>query len=313
MIGQPKMIRRIYMISSAVFSAASCVYGWAAPLGAALGLAVNLTEDNKESNINEFAMAIDCALDRTYNSITSDTKRKIIEELRQIEVEPDSLNELIKKTEAYQYKYCTEADVKEILSIFDVFFRDEISKRPYLSNLYILSTGFVTIEKLKQINDIIVSDEKKLGNIEEKVSGINKMLIEAKKIYADCMNGIVYILVSLAIFLGLNIFLFPSYHRVEVLVAPICYSISAFLVYYVKNERSVFLSMNLLNRFELEIGEVIYKLIGNFFIPIILTVSCFWMILWVLNIKDNNLFYSTTGLVIGNIISILIKKVLCEE
>lgn len=45
MVEHPKVFRRIYMVSSAVFSAASGVYGWAAPLGAALGLAANLTED----------------------------------------------------------------------------------------------------------------------------------------------------------------------------------------------------------------------------------------------------------------------------
>ena len=44
---QPKNIRRICMVSSAAFSAASGIYGWAAPIGAALGLAVNMTESEK--------------------------------------------------------------------------------------------------------------------------------------------------------------------------------------------------------------------------------------------------------------------------
>ncbi|MEH2943452.1 hypothetical protein VSQ32_11405 [Lachnospiraceae bacterium KK002] len=54
MIEHPKQLRKIYMVSSAVFSAASGAYGWLAPFGAALGLAVNLTEDSKESPLYNY-------------------------------------------------------------------------------------------------------------------------------------------------------------------------------------------------------------------------------------------------------------------
>ena len=84
MIEHPKKLRKIYMVSSAVFSAASGAYGWLAPFGAALGLAVNITEDSKESNIEEFDDAVETALERTRESISSSAKHKILEELCEI-------------------------------------------------------------------------------------------------------------------------------------------------------------------------------------------------------------------------------------
>jgi len=139
MIEQPEHIRIICMVSSAVFSAASCVYGWAAPLGAMLGLAVNLTEGDRSDNIKDFSHAVEAAIKRTKQSITSDSKQSIFEELCQFEIKPDTLKELIEKTEAYQRHYCTELDIKEIINVFEMYFRDEIAKSPHLSNLYILS------------------------------------------------------------------------------------------------------------------------------------------------------------------------------
>ena len=92
MFEHPKQLRKIYMVSSAVFSAASGAYGWLAPFGAALGLAVNLTEDSKESNIEEFEKAVETTLERTKERMSSDAKQKILDELCEMEVDPDSLS-----------------------------------------------------------------------------------------------------------------------------------------------------------------------------------------------------------------------------
>ncbi|MBD5453749.1 MAG: hypothetical protein HDR30_05460 [Lachnospiraceae bacterium] len=310
MIEHTKEIRRVYMVSSAVFSAASCVYGWAAPLGAALGLAVNLTEDEKKSNKEEFEKAIDCALDRTYKSITSDTKRKILEELCQIEVEPDNLNDLIKKTETYQIQYCTDADIKEILSIFEIFFRDEISKRPYLSNLYVLSTGFVTLEKLKQINDIIVNGEKKLDKIEEEVSSITKIVKDAEKICVGCLNSTAFIIISMAIFLGIGIFSNHLYDRMLVMIVPMCYAISDFLIFFLRKRQDIF--KPIFGKFKI-VDEILYKIIEKFIIPIILTVSCFWITIFAIDMIDYNFLFLTRALIIGKFVSLMIKYIMFRD
>ena len=310
MIEHPKEFRRIYMVSSAVFSAASCIYGWAAPLGAALGLAVNLTEDNRKSNQNEFYHVVENALDRTRQSITTSARQEILEQLCQMEVEPDSLSELIKKTEAYQTHYCTEMDVKEILNLFEIFFREEIAKVPHLSNLYILSTGFVTLEKLKLMNEILIKDDNKLDEIQNEVSGINKKLTEARKICVRCLNSFAFILVAMAVFLGLGIFLFHSYNETIVWIAPICYGISDFLIFFLSKEGYVFISMRegISKKYNLNISERRWKVVATFIIPIIITVSCFWIIFYATSMRNDNLIYPTIGLILGNIVSILLKE-----
>ncbi len=315
MIEHPKRLRKIYMVSSAVFSAASGVYGWLAPFGAALGLAVNLTEDSKESNIEEFEHAVEDALARTRESISSSAKQRILEELCKIEVEPDSLSELIKETEAYQSHYCTESDVKEIINVFETFFRDEISKRPNLSNLYVLSTGFVTLEKLKLMNDILIQDDKKLDDIQKKVSGINKKIEKVQKICVRCLNSIAFILIAMAVFLGTGIFLLHTYDRMMITIAPICYGVSEFLVFFLGREGYIFVSVRegIAKKHFLKIGEKAWKIVVTFIAPIILTVSCFWIIYCAIDMREENVLISTIGLAGGNIVSILLKEARFER
>lgn len=306
MIKHPKNFRRIYMVSSAVFSATSCVFGWATPLGAALGLAVNLTEDYEEIG-EQLEEAVNCALQRTYESVTSDTKKKILDDLFEMEVMPDNLSELIKKTETYQTRYCTETDVKEILNIFELFFRDEIAKRHHLSNLYVLSTGSVTIEKLKQINDIIVNDEKKLDDIVKEVSGFSKVIKNAEKICINCLNSIAFIMISMAIFLGIAIFSKHHYDRMVVLIAFICYTISDFLIFFLRKRQDILIPIYEKLK---KIDKVCYKITGEVIIPAILTVSCFWIIIFATDIIDNNFGLTTCALIIGKIISLLLENIM---
>lgn len=84
------------MVSLAVFSAATCVYQWAAPLGAVLGLAVCLTEDEEiYQGKDEFEEKVMRALSRTKHSLTSDSMRAIVDELSKQEVVPDSVTDLM--------------------------------------------------------------------------------------------------------------------------------------------------------------------------------------------------------------------------
>lgn len=310
-IKHPKQFKRICMVSSALFSAASGVYGWLAPFGAALGLGIDLTDDiqQSQSNIEAFNKAVDAALDRTKHHISSDSKQKILDELCTIEVEPDSLSELIKKTEAYQKQYCTESDVREILDIFDIFFRDEISKRDHLNNLYVLSASFISLEKLKLMNDILIKDDKKLNEIQDEVSSIHKKLIDAQEICVRILNSIAFILIAMAVFLGIGIFSFHTYDRMMLLIAPLCYGISEFLVFSLGKEGYVFVSIYeaIVKKYYLKIGESLWKIIATFIIPIILTVSCFWIINYAIDVKNEDLLIPTFGIICGNIVSILLK------
>lgn len=306
MIENPKQLRKIYMVSSAVFNAASGTYGWCAPFGAALGLAVDLTEDSKKSNIKEFDEVVENALERTKKNISSNAKHKILEELCEMVVEPDSLSELIKSTEAYQIQYCTDLDVKEILNVFEMFFRDEISKRPRLSNLYILSTSFISLEKLKLMNDILIQNNVKIDNIYNEVSSIHKKILEAQKICVRFLNSVAFILIAMAVFLGTDIFLFHRYDKIMITIAPICYGLSEFLGYFLSLEEAIHEGIK--RKKYIRIGVKKRKIVVTFIIPTILTVSCFWVICCAIEISTQNLLISTIGLAGGNIVSTLLKE-----
>lgn len=313
MVEHPKVFRRIYMVSSAVFSAASGVYGWVAPLGAALGLAANLTEDSRPSRKEEFDFAVESALKRTQQEITSSSKKEILEELCQMEIEPDSLSELITKTEAYQTLYCTEKDVKEILTIFDMFFRDEIAQRPLLSNLYVLSAGTATLEQLKLVNEILIKDDKKLDEIQNQVSDISKRQLAAQKLALRCLNSIAFILVAMAVFLGMGIFLPYTCDRIMVGIVPVCYGISEFLIFFLSKEGYVFSSMyeGMVKKYN--ISQKMWKIFATFIMPLILTVSSFWIIVCATDLKNNDLPFLTLSLVSGNIVSIMLKETRFES
>ncbi len=307
---QPKSIRRICMVSSALFSVTACVYGWTAALGAALGLAVNLTEDKKAFNKEELNKVVEIAIQRTKENISSGDKINILTELCKMEIEPDSLSELIKRTETYQTKYCTEKDAKEILNMFEMFFRDEIAHNSYLSNLYILSTGFMTLEKLEQINEIYTNDKEKLDKIQNEVSGMHKMLIETKKFLYECLNGIIFILIAMAVFLGISVFSGITYDKMMIGVAPICYGISEFLIFFL-NKKGYTTSIYgwTSKTYKLNVRRKCLEKVTESIISIFITVACFLIIFCSVEIRGELLF-PTLNLVCGSLISIQLKIML---
>ena len=308
---RPKNIRRICMVSSVAFSVASGIYGWAAPIGAALGLAVDLTESEKRDNQIEFEEAVDSALEKTQDSMYCESKKEILRELCQIEVKLDSLTEIIKNTETYRIQYCTEADAKEIVEVFEIHFRDEIAQRNTLSNLYILSTGLMTLEKLKKINDILYANEEKLDKINGEVSQIAKTIASAKDICKKCFNSIAFILVGMAVFLGIGIFAYPSCDRDLVFIVPLCYGITDFLTWFLVMEQSITKSIQevAMEKWHLSFSRKIKMNITRFLVPMLMTISCFWMILLATDLgRDIKILELTIGVLLGNFVSIGLKS-----
>ncbi len=305
------------MVSSAVFSAASCVRGWTAPLGAILGLAASLTEDAKVSNVEEFNKVVEKALERTKYDMTSDTKKKILEELCRMEVEPDSLSDIIKTTETYRAKYCTKKDAKEILNIFEMYFRDEISQNSHLSNLYILSSGIMSLEKLESINEILIKDEGKMDKIHAEVSVINKILMEAKKVFTDFINGISFVLIAMAVFLGVNILTEYTYDSMMIGIAPICYGVSEFLAYFLNKSGYMANKLHKKQKWHAwyvtdrmrKIHNLFYNFITIFVIPILITTACFLIVFLNMRIDKEILLFASLNLIFGNIVSVLIKNI----
>lgn len=304
----PKELRRIYMVSSALFSTVSCFSAWGTPLGAAFGLVVNLTEDAKNDYKKELYKTVETALKLTGENISSKSKQKILEELSQFEVEPDSLSELIKKTESYQTQYCSEKEVREIIDLFETYYKLEAAKSDYLSRLQMISSDAITLDQLKEINKILWKEDKKLDNIQNEVSKTNQMLHEAKSIFIGIINSIAFILVSMAVFLGINVLLFHYYDKDTILIAPICYGISDFLIYFLGREEYIFTSLQEgVQKHNIKITKRLLKIIVTFIIPVFLCVSTFWLILLGTGLSGIALT-PTLGLIMGNIISVLLKE-----
>ena len=64
----------------------------------------------------------------------------------------------------------------------------------------------------------------------------------------------------------------------------------------------------LAKKYYLKIGEKTWKTIVTFIVPIMLTISCFWVIYCATDIRKDNLLISTIGLAGGNIVSTLLKE-----
>lgn len=311
MLEQPKEIRKIYMVSSAAFGMASVIYGWMTPISAALGLAANITTDKITSNvINELEEAVIAALKSTENSIPSISQKEIIKELIDIKVQPDSLSELIKKTEAYQSQFCTDLDTREIINLFEIYFRYEISERPNLSSLYILSTGLASLDKLNNVNEILISNDRKLDEIKNGISDIRKGMSDVRKVCLKLLSGFSFVLVAMAIFLGSGIFSFHTYDRVMLIIAPVCYGISEFLIFCLNKEGYIYESIRKGMRYDYIVSENVQKKVITFIMPIILTVALFLIIYCAIDIEIQNesLLFTTMSLVLGNIVSILLKE-----
>lgn len=308
--------RRICMVSSAVFSTVSVAYELAAPLGAALGLVAGLAEDHPAYKVDtreELKRAVESALKRTQETITSSSKIAILDELSQEEIEPDSLEDLILRTEAYQTQYCTKADVKEILAVFDMCFRNEIAQRPHLSNLYVLSAGMVTLEKLKSMNEILIGNDKKLGKLQNMVADISKGQLAAQRLVSACINSLALIIVAMGVFLGMGMFLSHKYDREMLVIAPACYGISAFLTYFFTKKVRIPFSRRVETVRIYATIQWSQKILVAFIVPLFLTLSCFWIIVFAVDLKNIDLPFLTLALIVGNITSLVLKEMQFER
>lgn len=187
-LGKEK-IKKICLVSSAAFSAASGAYPWTAIISAGLGLCANIDPKNRPELEEEFIAAVDAALSKTKNELTTADSKKIIDELSSDVVRPDNIGALIINTETYRRQYCTESDKKRIVDLFDMYFKEEVCRYGTLSNYYLLAAGTVTLDAIKRANDALVDQDKKLSAIQQGVNGIdnktNRIFVFFKNIFVE--------------------------------------------------------------------------------------------------------------------------------
>lgn len=193
-----KMFKTICLVSSAAFSAASCVWPWTAPIGAGLGLYANIETKNQPELEAEFTVAVDNALSKTRNNLTTDDSKRIIDELSSDIVRPDNLDDLISKTDTYRSQYCTALDKKRIVEMFDVYFSKEVCKCELLSNYYLLAAGKVTLEKIKGVSDALLKQDKELTVIEKNVNEINSKAAKIIAIFNVLLSECGFVLIAVA-------------------------------------------------------------------------------------------------------------------
>lgn len=56
-----------------------------------------------------------------------------------------------------------------------------------------------------------------------------------------------------------------------------------------------------------------WKIFATFIVPLILTVSCFWIIVCATDLKNSDLPFLTLALVLGNIVSTMLKETRFES
>lgn len=281
-----KSIRKICLISSALFNLSACVYGWTAPIGAALGCVATLTNDFDESTSEELQDAIEEAFELTVRNTSASSHRMILEELVYSEVNPENLYDLIQKTEAFQTQYCTNSDTQEILSSFEMHFRDRISRHPNLSRLYILSTGITTLEQLKKICEAIYLENNAVESIKNETRKINHNLRTLSQLITICANEIAFVLVSMAIFLLIGVFSKNGFVQLWIYSALISYTISGLLTQLLKrNKRDVKTHSKASMHFA-------YEMLLFLILPTLISLSCFLMIVMAVNNQGVPIYFN---------------------
>lgn len=229
--------KKICLISSAAFSAASCIYGWTAPIAAALGLVAGWDSDCDKSLKQDLDFAIEKALTKTRNSLSADSHIRIVEELSEYAVDPGNLTELILKTETYRKKYCTQKDINLIIQTFEQHFREEIFYSTTLSRQFALSVGVVTLEKLKEINAVLVRQDTKLDHIKHNVAEVNHNAEKILFVLEVAINKFAFILIAMAGCLILGA-IFGTQHSNFCLYAFISYLFAALFSYYISTPKT---------------------------------------------------------------------------
>lgn len=280
-----------------------------------MDLAVGLTEDlSKEYDFEEkLDKAVKHALDTTEAQMTSISKRKILEELSEMEIRPDSLGELIKRTETFQTSYCTQKDAKEIIFAFERNFRKSVAQSPPLASLFTLSYGTVTLEKLKSINEILTADDKKLDKIKQQVSEVRGWQVAVREFVQGFINSIAFILVAMAVFLGMGIICAHTFDRSMLIIAPACYGASEFLSFFL--DKKSYLSNPIHRTTERKdregmkrVRKVILEKFDAIIITLLLAISCFWIVILATEVQNVDLPFLTLSLALGSITSQLLKK-----
>lgn len=243
-----KPIKKICLASASLFALSAYTEGWFVALGAALGYAADLIDENgyHMSCAEELHNAIFKAVELAKSRSLSQSQIRVLDELVTEQVQPENIGQLIEKSEAFQTQYCTIQDKKEIIDLFEACFREIVPEYPKLCRLYIQSTGIASLEQLKEISKIMFENTESIASIRHETNKISahtsviaKSVKEIEQFIALCTREIAFSFVSMAIFLLLGIFAINKYNEIWTPYAVASYIISSFVMCYL--EKSIHL------------------------------------------------------------------------
>ena len=93
------------------------------------------------------------------------------------------------------------------------------------------------------------------------------------------------------------------------MVAPICYGISDFLMFFLSKGGYAFVSLrDGFLKSNMRTDGKVSKIIVTVTMPVLLTVSCFWIILWSIGVNGTELVFPTLYLIFGQVVSVILKE-----
>lgn len=305
----PKELRTICMVSSAAFSAASGFFGWLAPVGAALGFAVDISEDAVDIS-EEFDKAVLKSLEKTKKELPS--KRGLIEELAELHPVPKQINDLIAETEYYKSHYCTNLDRIEIISRFEKNFRKEIVKKPSLSHLYILSMEYAALDKLEELQQLgktLNKNGEKLDILQRDLNSTYKKVTMVHQICMQYISSIVFIIIAMTIFWGSGILLNHTHDKIMIVVVPFCYTMAESLLFILSLDGTIIFSKykRIKDIYKHYFGKLVWNGTLTLLVHMIVSMFFFYIIYLAIDI-DDSLLFSFVSLALGSFVSVLLRK-----
>ncbi len=309
-----KTVRKISLVSSALFNISACVYNWMSPIGIALSCISDLGDihsDYKElTNEQALIEVIEQALKKTLENTTLQSHKDIIEELCNTTVDINNFEDIIKQTEAYQVKYCTNADAKAIISNFEYYFIDCLSHYDALSRLYILTMEYSALEELKKISGFVSDTNKKLDDINNTVNETNNLIFKLKQQISVISQEMSYILVSMSIFLMFGIFTEYGFPNSWIFVGLTSYILSSYLIHNLVKDGRIYETLYSI-KLHMQTDPIcmkIPKILSTLLLPSIISTACFLIyVSATYNRSDPALIYAIVGLMLGNYISSLLR------
>ena len=308
-------IRKILLMSDTAFSILALFIPDMAVVSKAIGIAAKLTREEKVSIMAQLENATRIAVGTAMDNLPIG-KRAILEQIYDEIVYSEDLGELICKTEAFRVSYYTEKDVKEIIDMFDKCLREAIAYFDVLSRWYTLNCHDVTLERVKDIYNLLQSISVIEGDTNQKVNSVVDFMGYIRSLGKTISSSVVFIAIPIFIFM-MGAIIFGGYPVYITPIAGLSLVVSELVVNSVYDKHSIFKPKVGLTRdmimSKITIENIVITIMAYGIVPIGITVASFLFMVLSIDNRDFRLLFALAGLVGGNIVGVFIKEMFFER